>query len=159
MIAAVATRLGSGHYDDNMEVVTKTTRSRSNVVTFAVDERTNCVQVDVYIIPRLFDMDPTLQKEDLFYQPRDIRYFRYEKELEDKYTRVYYNRKKKTNNGPCYEEQQQDDDEEEEQDDELSSIMRRRFLRQNIKRCKSGSSSSKASRRQQRILAAATLLM
>ena len=155
MIAAVATRLGSGHYDDNMEVVTKTTRSRSNVVTFAVDERTNCVQVDVYIIPRLFDMDPTLQKEDLFYQPRDIRYFRYEKELEDKYTRVYYNRKKKTNNGPCYEEQQQDDEEE----DELSSIMRRRFLRQNIKRCKSGSSSSKASRRQQRILAAATLLM
>ena len=142
MIAATtATSIGRGQYDyDNMAVVKTNHR-----VSFVVDQR-NCVQVDVYIIPRYFDIDPTLHKRDLFYQPRDIRMFRYEKELEEKYTNVH----KKTDSCSC-----DDNEDEEEKEDELSSIMRRRFLRRNFRRCKS----SQASRRQQRIIAAATLLM
>ena len=129
--------IGKGKFDEDMITVNSSTSTATKEVSFAA-------VTDMHIIPRFDDIDPTINKEDLFYSSRDIQMFRYDEHLHKKYSSCYANRDK---NKLGHQVVQGSDDDEENED--LSSIMARRYLRHRTTR-------TKRVKRRQRMLATTT---
>ena len=129
--------IGKGKFDEDMITVNSSTSTATKGVSFAA-------VTDMHIIPRFDDIDPTINKADLFYSSRDIQMFRYDEHLHKKYSACFANRNK---NKLDHQVVPGSDDDEENED--LSSIMARRYLRHRTTR-------SKRIKRRQRMLATTT---
>ena len=127
--------IGKGKFDEDMITVNSSTSTATKEVSFAA-------VTDMHIIPRFDDIDPTINKEDLFYSSRDIQMFRYDEHLHKKYSSCYANRDKNKLGHQVV----QGSDDDLDDDEDLSSIMARRYLRHRTTR-------TKRVKRRQRMLA------